>query len=152
MDYGDGCFTIELIDEEDMGLHYWAYPAQGYGYLRFLDLGSVLIKNFNSDFGRSIFYTFNMGDVSYIQEPNLEGLIIVHPNPFNDKVYIDFVDMSGDVVISIYNLQGQTVYKKKIHQNDAVRFLLDLSSQPSGLYVVQVNQGSLSIRKKIIKR
>ena len=152
IDYADGCYTIELIDDEDMGLSYWAYPAQGSGYLRFFDLDSTMIKYFNPDFGRSIFYTFNIGDISYIQEPNYEGLINIHPNPFSDEVFIDFEDMLGDAVISVYNLQGQNVYKKKIHQNGAVRFLLELSDHPSGIYVVQVNLGSLSIRKKIVKR
>ncbi len=55
INYSDGCYTLELIDDEDMGLSYWAYPEQGSGYLRFFDLDSMMIKQFNSDFGRSIF-------------------------------------------------------------------------------------------------
>ncbi len=152
IDYTDGCYTIELIDEEDMGLSYWAYPQQGSGYLRFFDLDSVLIKYFNPDFGRSVYYTFNMGDVSYIQEPNLGQLINIHPNPFNDIVFIDFEEMQGDAIISVYNLQGQRVYNSMIHLNGALRYKLDIGDQPSGIFVVQINQGNLSIRKKIIKR
>ncbi|MCD4682930.1 MAG: T9SS type A sorting domain-containing protein, partial [Bacteroidales bacterium] len=152
IDYTDGCYTIELIDEEDMGLSYWAYPQQGSGYLRFFDLDSVLIKYFNPDFGRSVFYTFTMGDVSYIQEPNLEMLVNIHPNPFNDNVFIDFEEMQGDAVISVYNLQGQRVYNSLIHLNGTLRYKLDLGDQPSGIFVVQINRGNLSIRKKIIKR
>ena len=152
VDYPDGCYTIELIDEEDMGLSYWAYPQQGSGYLRFFDLDSIMIKNFNPDFGRSVFYTFNIGDVSYIREPNLQELVNVYPNPFNDKVYIDFDEMQGETFISIFNIQGQKVYADQIHLNGAFRFLLDLSDLPSGIYLVRINQGSYSIRKKLIKR
>jgi len=38
IDFTDGCYTLELIDDEDMGLSYWAYPEQGSGYLRFFDM------------------------------------------------------------------------------------------------------------------
>jgi len=152
IDYPDGCYTIELIDEEDMGLSYWAYPQQGSGYLRFYDMDSSMIKFFNPDFGRSVFYTFTIGDVSYIQEPNFEMLVNVHPNPFRNELFIDFEDMQGDALINVYNLQGQIVHSSSVYLSGAVRHKLDIGDQPSGIYVVQIDQGSLSIRKKIIKK
>lgn len=151
MDYGDGCFTIELIDEEDMGLTYWAYPGQGYGYLRFLDMDSVIIKNFNADFGRSIFYAFNKGDVSYIQEPNLNGSITIHPNPFSEEVYIDFKEINSEAVIYVYNLQGQQVYSFYNNILQTTRVKIDLNNVPSGLYVVNVVYNNTMIKKKVIK-
>jgi len=151
VDYGDGCFTIELVDEEDMGLQYWAYPAQGNGYLRFFDLDSVMIKYFNSDFGRSIFYTFNVGDAFYIQEPNLNGSINIHPNPFTEEVYIDFKDINSEISIYIYNIQGQQVYSSNNKINQISRIKINLGDVPSGLYVVNVVYNNIAIKKKIIK-
>jgi len=151
INYGDGCFTIELIDEEDMGLTYWAYPAQGNGYLRFFDLDSVTIKNFGSDFGRSIFYTFNMGDVSFIQEPNLNEPITIYPNPFTDEVFIDFEEMNGEATIYIFNLQGQQVYSSVNDKGPKTRVTIDLSDIPSGLYIVNVIYNNTAIKKKIVK-
>ncbi|MCD4730555.1 MAG: T9SS type A sorting domain-containing protein, partial [Bacteroidales bacterium] len=114
IDFTDGCYTLELIDDEDMGLSYWAYPAQGSGYLRFFNMDSVMIKYFNPDFGRSIFYTFNVGDVSYIQEPNLGKLVNIYPNPFSDNFTIEFDELSGFADIKVYNAQGQQVFNKRV--------------------------------------
>jgi hypothetical protein len=150
--FTDGCYTLELIDQEDMGLAYWAYPEQGYGYLRFFDHDSVMIKNFNSDFGRSIFYTFNLGDVSYIAEPNLERIINIHPNPFTNEVFIDFEDGQESALVALYNLQGQTLYMQNVNLNSTRSIKLDLTDKPSGLYVVNVNYGNITIQKKIIKK
>ena len=55
LNFSDGCYTIELIDQEDMGLTYWAYPEQGYGYLRLFDYDSVMIKHFNRRFWQKYF-------------------------------------------------------------------------------------------------
>jgi len=151
VNFGDGCFTIELIDEEDMGLTYWAYPGQGNGYLRLFDLDSVTIKNFGSDFGRSIFYTFNMGDVSFIQEPNLNEPITIYPNPFTDEVFIDFEEINGEATIYIYNIQGQQVYSSVNDHWPQTRVTIDLSDMPSGLYIVNVIYNNTTIKKKIIK-
>ncbi len=152
MNFQDGCYTVELIDAEDMGLTYWAYPEQGSGYLRLYDTDSVMLKNFESDFGRSLFYTFNLGDVSYIQESNLENLISIYPNPFGEEVSIEFEEMHGKTEILIFNSQGQIVYadERNLHRNGKLN--IKLSELPSGLYIVHVNQENYSIQKKIIKK
>jgi len=152
MSFPYGCYTVELIDAEDMGLTYWDYPEQGSGYLRIYDTDSVMMKNFESDFGRSIFYTFNLGDVSFINEPNMDKLISIYPNPFGNKVYINFEEMIGQTEILIYNSQGQVVHADDFILNGSEQLGIDLSVLPSGLYVVHVNQEQLSIQKKIIKK
>ena len=79
--------------------------------------------------------------------------IDIHPGAvINEKVFIDFEEMQGDAQINVYNLQGQIVLTKSVYLTGVVRHKLDFSDQPSGIYVVQINQGSLSIRKKIIKK
>jgi hypothetical protein len=152
IDFTDGCYTLELIDQEDMGLAYWAYPEQGYGYLRFFDHDSVMIKNFNSDFGRSIFYTFNLGDVSYIAEPNFDKLINIHPNPFTNEIFIDFEEGQISAVVSLYNLQGQALFTQHVNLNTTKSLRLDLTDKPSGLYILNVNYGNVTIQKKIIRK
>lgn len=152
INFTDGCYTLELIDQEDMGLAYWAYPEQGYGYLRFFDHDSVMIKNFNSDFGRSIFYTFSLGDVSYIAEPNIENLVRIHPNPFTDKVYIEFEQSEENAVVSVFNLLGQMVWKNNADMRETSTLILDLSGHPPGLYLVNVSLGNRIIQKKIVKK
>ncbi|MCF8388731.1 MAG: hypothetical protein K9G47_12690, partial [Bacteroidales bacterium] len=53
LDIEDGCYTIRLLDEENMGLSYWAYAAQGSGYFRICDMEGNILKSFEPEFGRS---------------------------------------------------------------------------------------------------
>jgi hypothetical protein len=152
INFTDGCYTLELLDQEDMGLSYWAYPEQGYGYLRFFDHDSVMIKNFNSDFGRSIFYTFSLGDVSYIAEPALDEIVKIYPNPFTDEVRIDFEEYCEYADIAVYSIQGQKIYSQHYNPCKDNRLKLDLSDKPAGLYIVQVRYGNFEVKKKIIKK
>lgn len=152
MDFPFGCYTVELIDDEDMGLSYWAYPEQGNGYLRLFDKDSVILKTFDSDFGRSIFYTFNLGNVSFIQESNIDNLISVYPNPFGNSVFIEFNELDGEKDILVYNTQGQLIYSEKEIIHNSKKLSINLEKFPSGLYIVHVNQKNLSIQKKIIKK
>lgn len=150
--FTDGCYTLELIDQEDMGLAYWAYPEQGYGYLRFFDHDSVMIKNFNSDFGRSIFYTFSLGDVSFIADPALDEIVRIYPNPFFDEVSIEFEEYGENALVDVYNLQGQIIHSENFNLNGNHRFKLDFAGKPAGLYIVQVRYGDLELKKKIIRK
>jgi hypothetical protein len=152
VNFTDGCYTLELIDQEDMGLSYWAYPEQGYGYLRFFDQDSVMIKNFNSDFGRSIFYTFTLGDVSYIAEPALDEIVRIYPNPFMDEVYIEFEEYGENAFVDVYNLQGQNILSENFNLSGNHRFKLDFSDEPAGLYIMQVRYSDLEVKKKIIRK
>ena len=90
LDYADGCYTIKLTDSDNMGLYYWAYPGQGSGYLRLQAMDETIIKNFEPEFGRTIFYPFNFGEVTYISNPNLDQIINVYPNPVTEMLTIDF--------------------------------------------------------------
>ncbi|MEZ5195644.1 MAG: LamG-like jellyroll fold domain-containing protein [Bacteroidales bacterium] len=152
LNYSDGCYTVELIDAEDMGLTYWAYPGQGNGYLRIFTVDSILMKSFNPDFGRAIFYTFNLGDVSYIEEPNLTKTVSIYPNPFIDNVIVELNEKSDFSLVQVFNLQGQKVYSKSKSKNLNKSITLDLSDLPSGLYMVYVRLDDSVIKQKIIKK
>jgi hypothetical protein len=148
----DGCYTIELLDEAAMGLTYWAYPAQGNGYLRLFNHEGQLIKNFNSDFGRSIFYTFSIGNVLYIAEPNLDNLISIYPNPFTDEVFVDFEDIYGHAQVSVYDMAGRQIYKQEVNMHETGNYRIDLPGKAPGMYLVRIVHGDKSIQKKIIKK
>ena len=149
LDLPYGCYSIELLDIEDIGLYYWAYPEQGNGYLRIYDLEGNLLKNFNSEFGRRIFYTYHVGEGFYIGEPGLEDMLRVYPNPAESFVNIEFDDPGRMGKVNIYNPQGLLI-KSEIMQ--AGRITCDLTGYSPGLYLVEVRQGGIKVMKKIIKR
>ena len=149
--FSDGCYTMELLDSEDMGLTYWAYPAQGNGYLRLLNTDDQILKMFQSEFGHKIHYTFSYGEATYIQEPNLDSVIDIYPNPASDVVNIRFHDLEGQIEIKIYDIRGIELVSKEKIIGPAHIEQIDLSGYPAGIYVVNVYHGSVAVREKIIK-
>jgi len=152
IDFGDGCYTLELIDSEDMGLSYWAYPAQGTGYVKILNMDSLYVKGFLSDFGRSIFYTFNLGDISYIAEPNIQYEIDVYPNPFYDVVNLHIANYADIERITVYDIYGKLIHTTEKANPKQETIQIDLSDQKNGIYIMNVNGKNYSARKKIIKQ
>jgi hypothetical protein len=147
LDYPFGCYSIELTDAEDMGLSYWAYPEQGTGYFRLMDLDSNIIKSFNSEFGRTIFYTYHVGEGYYIQEPGLENMVGIYPNPSDGIINLDMKDLTGRVTIKVYNTQGQLI---RHLEQEAGHIVIDLSARPPGLYFIEIENPEITIGKKII--
>ncbi|MCB0737024.1 MAG: hypothetical protein KDC92_05890, partial [Bacteroidetes bacterium] len=55
VDLAKGCYTFHLFDADGAGLSYWAWAAQGNGYLRWRRESNFgLIKDFEPDFGEEI--------------------------------------------------------------------------------------------------
>ncbi|MDX9906116.1 MAG: LamG-like jellyroll fold domain-containing protein [Bacteroidales bacterium] len=149
LDLPYGCYTIELTDIEDIGLSYWAYPEQGSGYFRIYDLDGHMIKSFNSEFGRTIFYTYHVGEGFYIGEPGFDPLVKIYPNPTDGIVNVDVNDNSGEYLLNIFNMQGMLIRSEWIGSGQMV---YDLTEYPSGLYLFECKSSGFSVIKKIIKR
>ncbi|MBK6731638.1 MAG: T9SS type A sorting domain-containing protein [Bacteroidetes bacterium] len=75
----------------------------------------------------------------------------MYPNPANDAVNInlDFTNQS-DVVISIFNAQGQTVYSVNADNITNYSKTIDVSSLSNGLYMVQIAEGNKLTSKNFI--
>jgi hypothetical protein len=149
LDFPFGCYSIELTDIEDMGLSYWAYPEQGTGYFRLMDLDSNIIKSFNSEFGRTIFYTYHLGEGFYIEEPGYDNLVKIFPNPTDKIVNVEIRDLKGTVQAFVYNILGELIMSKETDQKN---FVFDLSGYPSGLYLIEVVYPGGALKKKVIRR
>ncbi|MDZ7740749.1 MAG: T9SS type A sorting domain-containing protein [Bacteroidota bacterium] len=149
LDIENGCYTIELIDEENMGLSYWAYPAQGSGYFRICDLDGSVIKSFEPEFGRSIYYSFLQGDISYVEKPYLDRLVKIFPNPASDMLNVAFDQLSGEAELRMYDIQGKLLIYDKFRIGEE-EHKLDISMLRSGLYLVNLNTDQLQIRKKLV--
>lgn len=72
-------------------------------------------------------------------------LLNIFPNPSNALVYIDTKDKTQEIHISVYDYTG-----KKIMQKNNVQEI-DLSTQSSGIYFIDIEQGNKHWNKKIIK-
>ncbi len=99
-------------------------------------------------------YTVNIGATAGVNSissnegfGNEEGNydFIVYPNPVKGMLNINVLD-NRVVTFTIYNLIGQ-----KIISGDNNEAGIDVSKMPSGIYVVEVNDGQKTISKKFVK-
>ena len=67
--------------------------------------------------------------------------VIIYPNPCSGKF---IVDAQGE--LTIYNTLGEKI----LSQNILDKTEIDLSNQPKGIYLVQINSEKASVTKKIV--
>lgn len=57
----DGCYTLELVNPEGLGLDFWAIRDQlGTGSLEILNESGTVVERFDPDFGNRILYAFTV--------------------------------------------------------------------------------------------
>lgn len=79
----------------------------------------------------------------------------VWPNPASNILNISFdsTKQQEDTLISVYDIQGRSVMQRKFSSSDlSSNVTLDVSSLMSGMYIVNVNQGSSQTSTKFVKR
>ena len=80
-------------------------------------------------------------------------ILEISPNPAKNSVIINYeCNTGGEVVISIYNLQGKQVKKEIISEKtfDSQSYKLNLEGLPSGTYVLNLRTQTTSLTSKII--
>ncbi len=148
----DGCYTMEVVDVNNLGLSYWAYPDQGNGYLRITDANDKLLKEFDPDFGRGMFYSFNLGDITHVQEKNTEYLVDVHPNPATDLLNIRVDYKIGDAALQLFDLNGRMMLEENIFISNLYEREIDLTNYAPGAYYLRIVSDEFDIKKSFIKK
>jgi len=158
-----GCFVLELIDEGEDGMDWWA-GTQG-GYIRLKSATSTqTIENFDSkwtlagnaasyrgDFGSGFKYHFTTGFGLSIEENDVMPDVYVYPNPAEGQFTVDLLpNKNGDAQIEVYDITGQRIYNKQLSGSDFYSQQIDLSANAKGIYLVNVKTESGTANRKII--
>lgn len=126
------------------------------GYLGVLDPsnGSVVFEqnlsqnwaSFGEGIDGSLFITAFNGIVYKIEPEvvlgnnDLDIKLVISPNPAQDQIILNASDLNE---YNIYDAKGQLVKTQKVNQNQVV---INSSTWPSGLYLIQTTHGNGSIR------
>lgn len=146
-----GHYTFEVWDTAMDGMYYWAYPAQGTGWVRFASMQGFYIHTFLSEFGYKNKYAFVVVDSFVPRNDELERFIEVYPNPNAGKFTLEIAGMAGEHEIKVINSVGQTVYLRKVIGDAVIRREIDISANPAGVYFVYVKgKEGTAIRKVVI--
>lgn len=105
-------------------------PSDGNYYIAFRAFGSNITNNTRID---DITVDFAIG----INSASLSESVIVYPNPSQGKIFVVNKGITGSAAsINVMNTVGQVV--ATINSNNFANETIDLSTQPDGLYTVQV--------------
>ena len=89
-------------------------------------------------------------DLDNKKKLNVDGLSY-YPNPSEGALNLAFKADPGAVEVKISDINGNTVHQDVMPEFDGVfDKSIDLSSQPSGIYILQIIQGDRAINKKLV--
>ncbi|MCF7811032.1 T9SS type A sorting domain-containing protein, partial [bacterium] len=172
-DYGEICFYfgsrwIEggepdlMITNRDDGFR--GYPNLGYNVGAAGDyngdgVDDIVVKSYRDE-GREELYQLAIltGSKDWIvgvdehDQPAVYDLTLkTTPNPFNNSVTISYqVPISGEVKLSIYDVQGRLVEQLQDSIAVAGKHKLTWHSQTSGIYLVLLQTETASVVKKVV--
>jgi hypothetical protein len=110
-------------------------------YFEFDDVGD------NLDFS----FIFSYDVANSLADNQLGRAISLAPNPAMDAVELVIdLDKTTDLSVKIFNTVGQQVLTEKIAQILRGPFPLDVSSLKSGIYIVEISDGTAKTRKKLV--
>ncbi|MDP5140277.1 MAG: fibronectin type III domain-containing protein, partial [Spirosomaceae bacterium] len=86
-------------------------------------------------------------------EPDLTNQYLVYPNPFVDKVTLEYLGSKlKEKSIEVYNLHGQRVLHPSFRHKESGNVELDLSPLTSGKYYLLIKQNDRTTFKKLVKQ
>jgi hypothetical protein len=90
------------------------------------------------------FYS-EVADVAEVQNPLS---FTAFPNPFVHDVRLRIEGLSGEAIVRLCDLFGKLIYSGKLQANSTT---IDGSALSAGVYILEVSDGTLPKRKKVVK-
>jgi len=149
----EGCYELMIKDTAGDGLEFWFNNRGGRGYTRLQDARGNLLKQFDSDFGSELYYSFIVSnDEKQWSAMNTEPAIGLYPTRTKDKTIMDyFSGTPQDVTVQIITDEGAQLVEEHHYKNlKEGTFTYDLSYRPAQRYYLKVFiGGELKFNKRI---
>lgn len=76
--------------------------------------------------------------------------VTLYPNPGNGLLSVESARLSGELHLRILDLQGKELYVQDLIRQSQKAYTLDLQHLPSGIYLMELQQGNHLLYKKLI--
>ncbi len=93
--------------------------------------------------------------IAVLGQANLQTKsLLAYPNPFEDKMEVSITTAATEqVILSIYNLQGKSVYRQAILLEGGVaNYTLNTTHLPAGIYILRVSGTDFNETVKLLKK
>ena len=136
-----------------LGSHNWSTAAETKN-----DENTLIVHDLNiaNQYYQAFAYLFQLagGVITTplgVVKDNFDGEILVYPNPFNGYFNLSTKSYTPieNVEISVYDMLGKSIFKS--NYNDFSQTTIDLTSQATGIYLLQVTSNRKSSNFKLIK-
>ncbi|MGN6494607.1 MAG: peptide-N-glycosidase F-related protein [Agriterribacter sp.] len=149
-----GSYEFVVNDTGDNGLEFWFNVRGGRGFVRLLDAKGRMIKNFDSDFGSSIYYGFEVtNDTSILTPAVTEPAVGVFPTRTKGKTTMDyFGNTAQKVVVKLVTDPGGETVEEHVYEllKEGI-FTYDLSYRPAQRYYLKVFVGDKLVYNKRVR-
>ncbi len=136
-----GIYTLLVKDTAGDGLEFWFNRRGGRGYARLLDEQRRMLKPFESDFGTSQFYAFEVVEDSTLHQAPVElPAVGLYPTMSGGPTTLDYFSNSAEkVTVRFISDPGNQLVEEHVYENlkEGV-FQYDMSYLPAQRYYVQV--------------
>lgn len=149
LDLPSGCYELRVMDRGGDGLSWWA-NNDGTGYVQLRNDGGTvpLFLKLQADFGTEIRHFFTVDGDLNVTESDLNAFVDVVPNPSNGVFEMLYSGAATPTSWVVTDLQGRTVVTSS--GNVATRTMIDLSTQPVGMYMLRMTTEEGVITKKLV--
>ncbi|MBB6371421.1 T9SS type A sorting domain-containing protein [Chryseobacterium shigense] len=145
-------FSVSLLNAQSAILTTGTNASAGNGSVSY-SVGQVayLYKGVNSEILEGLQQGYEITTLSASETTSKQEGILLYPNPTRDYLYIDFSDVPyKGSEYQLFDAQGKLIKKDMISQPKSE---LNLSSLPSAVYIIRVNQNGENLKTfKVIKK
>ncbi len=93
-----------------------------------------------------------VGLTTDVEEPGDEVLLRFFPNPTRDVTIMDLqLGQPRNVRIQLLNLMGQMIWEDQEQGVESLRYLIDLTAFPDGIYMIRLLAGDRQVVRRLIK-
>lgn len=119
-----------------------------------LGLGNHSISLIRSGYGLTSYDTINLfiDPCTGIEGSDEESFISIHPNPNGGIFDVNISNRNtSNIQLNIYSSVGKLVFAKEIISTEKnIIQRIDLSSLPSGIYIINIQQGEIKSTQRIV--
>lgn len=141
-----GCYTFAVYDAGGNG-----FLSPGF-YLLYYGASTQIVTG--TAFGSEDICEFSAVDAVGVDDPATNQEISVYPNPVNDDLNISMGSLTGKTgTVSVMSIEGRLINRQVYSGSNGFpeKMKIDLSENPSGIYLIQINTDSEVISRKITK-
>jgi hypothetical protein len=144
---------LNVKDTAGDGLEFWFNRRGGRGYTRLLDNQRRLLHSFESDFGSSLYYAFEVvADSSQMNAPIKAPSVGLYPTMSSGSTTLDYFSNTAEkVTVRFVSDPGNELVEEHVYENlKEGKFQYDMSYLPPQRYYVQVYvKGKLVFNKRL---